>query len=100
MEHFMVFAGSRRNLPGYNAQGNQPVPFGFVWEPEPVGVFRAGDPESACRAAAKKRGHVGTFFAIAGVPWGVEMNPVENVSELGWDEEPRAPQLGAGAGPD
>lgn len=46
-------------------------------------IFRAACAEDACRAAAKKMGAVGTYFAVEGTPWGVEMLDVEGVEELG-----------------
>lgn len=45
----------------------------LVWDDTPVGVFPAESPDRACQAAAAASGRMGTFFAVEGRPWGVEM---------------------------
>ena len=84
---------------------NQPVG-GYPGQPQgPVGapsynmtvvptLFRAESPEKACQAAARKVGGMGTYFAVEGFPWGVDMMSVEGVSEVGDPAE--LPQLDAG----
>lgn len=49
----------------------------------PVAIFRCDTAEQACQAAAKKSAMMGTYFAIEGTPWGVDMIEVEGVEELG-----------------
>lgn len=49
----------------------------------PCGVFRCETAELACQAAAKKVGQIGTYFAIEGTPWGIDMMAVDDVLELG-----------------
>lgn len=49
-------------------------------------IFRCDTAEQACQAAAKKIGGMGTYFAVEGTPWGVDLLDVEGVSELGDDE--------------
>lgn len=67
--YYMIFNAIR--------QGNR-----LSW-PNIVGVFKATTPEFACRAAAKRQGTVGTYFAVEGFPWGIEMEEVEGTEELG-----------------
>lgn len=83
MPFYIVFAAGRRPIPGAVVMGNAAVPTGLVWDNQPVGVFRADDAELACRAAARKQGTVGTFFAVDGFAWGVELTDVEGAEELG-----------------
>ena len=59
---------------------------GLRWDNTPVGVFKAPDPESACKKAAHKAGSLGTYFAVEGYPWGVQMLEVDDVEELGGSE--------------
>lgn len=98
MDHYMVFAADRRHLPGNASAGPPPAAqYGLVWDNYPVGVFKAPDAESACQAAARKEGRSGTFFAVAGVAWGLSLNPVDGVTELGDDlTQPPNRQLAAG----
>jgi hypothetical protein len=56
------------------------------WLGSPVGVFKAETAEAACRAAAKRTGTMGTFFAVEGTPWGVSMIG-SDATELGVDFE-------------
>lgn len=49
-------------------------------------IFRADTAEQACQAAAKKMGSMGTYFAVEGTPWGVDLVDVEGVEELGAPE--------------
>lgn len=54
----------------------------------PVAVFKADNGEDACRACAAKTGRLTQYFAVEGVPWGIEMISVENVEELGAEKTP------------
>lgn len=38
-----------------------------------IGVYSADEPEEACKAAARDSEAFGTYFAIPGVVWGVEI---------------------------
>lgn len=68
---------------GYQAYEYQHKPTGrLIWAHGPVGVFRADDAEEACKAASRKIGSMGTFFAVEGFPWGVSM-VVADAEELG-----------------
>lgn len=57
----------------------------LVWS-GPVGVFEADKAEHACQAAAKKVGWMGSYFAIDGYPWGVELFEAQ-ATEFGADTE-------------
>jgi hypothetical protein len=91
--HYMVFAAGRRYLPGHAAQAPAMPPIGLVWDSSPIGVFSADSAERACQAAARKHGAAGTFFAIEGYPWGLEMVEVEGVTELGNETDPQAVRI-------
>lgn len=43
------------------------------WSQPPIGVYQAEDAETACIAAAKDNGQMATYFAVPGIPWGVDM---------------------------
>lgn len=75
MKYYIVF-GARK---WENVLGKK----GVTWEGEAVGVFTADNPDDACLAAAKKTGQLGTFIAIEGHPWGLDMVQDPEVSELG-----------------
>lgn len=79
---YMVFGAARGQQPGTYVQGHD-YPRVLNWGSGPIGVFHAPDAESACQAAARKSGVVGTFFAVEGFPWGVELTDVSDVTELG-----------------
>lgn len=51
-----------------------------------VGVFEAATAEAACKAAAKKRQVFGSFFAVEGFPWGIDLIEIE-ATEFGRDQE-------------
>lgn len=90
MNHYLVFAKLR--------VGGNPLAPGFPRDPirdafVPVGVWGANSGDDACKAAAKKVGQVGTYFAVEGSPWGVDMLDVEGVHELGEEETPDAQQV-------
>lgn len=98
MKFFMVF-GSRLEMTAGQVHYGRPEdrPRALTWDNGPLGVFQAETAELACQAAAKKNGTAGTYFAIEGYPWGLEMNQVAGVKELGADDlfaQPR--QLAAG----
>lgn len=99
MRWFMVYAAERRLQPGVVHQGPAETrPLSLVWENGAVGVFQATDATRACHAAARKHGRAGTYFAVEGTPWGLEMQPVEDVAELGAGDLFERPALGAGDG--
>lgn len=85
----MVFGAHRGQRPGTAVRGSV-FPVELVWDSGALGVFGVEDgPDAegrACRAAARKHGAAGTFFAVEGVPWGVEMMEAPGVSELGADD--------------
>lgn len=72
---------------------------GMTWE-NPIGVFQADSIEEAFLAAAKKANGLGTFFAVEGTPWGLDMEPDPNVKELGKPLDPmdRLEAIGKGIG--
>jgi hypothetical protein len=51
-------------------------------------IFRCETALQACQAAAKKTGGMGTYLAVEGFPWGIDMVGVDGVTELGDDEIP------------
>lgn len=59
---------------------------GLRWNNDPVGAFKAANADEACKAAARKRGVLGTYFAVEGLPWGAEMLDTPDVEELGESE--------------
>lgn len=85
--YFLVFgqevSEGARVFPGapYPGGGTQITPDELVVHP--VGIFRADRAEDACQAAAKRSRRMGTFFAVEGTPWGVDLIEVENVEQLG-----------------
>ena len=84
MPYYIVF-GANQQVPSGQAYGGPPTnaPHTLVWFNAPIGVFRTDTAERACMAAAKKSGAIGTFFAVDGTPWGVELMDVEGATELG-----------------
>lgn len=46
-------------------------------------VFRCADAATACKAAAKRIGSMGSYFAVEGTPWGIDMLDVGVVEVLG-----------------
>lgn len=66
MSFYLVFGSTKR-------------PKGFMggtyldWGNPPIGVYEAATPEDACRQAAADSGTFGTYFAIDGFPWGIEL---------------------------
>jgi len=89
MNYYLVASGYQtthvENIPerGMGGVGFRQVQVadGFRWEI--AGVFAANNAEAACKAAAKKSGRMGNFFAIEGFPWGVEMIDTEDAVEFG-----------------
>jgi hypothetical protein len=65
VNHYLVFGSSKRPLMGGG---------GYLdWSAPPIGVYAAEGPEEACRSAAKDHGSMGTYFAVEGFPWGLEL---------------------------
>ena len=88
MSYYIVFGAEHQLQPGRPILTNTgyadgPGPTMLVWYNAAIGLFKADNAEDACKAAAKKVGKVGTFFACEGYPWGVELMDIEGVSELG-----------------
>lgn len=75
MANFMVW-GSVKRPTGF--QGG----YYLDWSGPPLGVFVAADEDGACKAAAKKNQQFGTFFAVEGMPWGLDLLETEAL-ELG-----------------
>ena len=65
--HYMVFGSIKRPLVG----GGSYLDWALVHNP--LGVYQGDTPDDACRAAAADTNNMGTFFAIEGTPWGIEM---------------------------
>lgn len=74
MDYYLVFGSIRRPLirGGHFLDCSNP----------PVGVYQAKDAVAACQAAARDNGSMATYFAIPGVPWGVELLP-SGATQLG-----------------
>jgi hypothetical protein len=74
-------------LAGYDQQGNpiysqaQPQ---VSWEV--AGVFEAETAEQACKAAAKKSQRFGSFFAVEGFPWGIDLIETD-ATEFGVEQQ-------------
>jgi hypothetical protein len=63
--YYMVFGSTKRPLMGGGSY--------LDWHDNAIGVYSASEPEEACKAAAQDHGSFGTFFAIEGTVWGLEM---------------------------
>lgn len=63
--HFLVYGSVRRPVFGGGHY--------LDWNEKPIGVFTGNQPEDACKAAAASVGTMGTFFAVEGTPWGIEL---------------------------
>lgn len=71
--YYMVFGSKRRPVWGGESY--------LDWDGI-VGVYSAENPEDACKAAARDNESFGTYFAVPGYPWGVEMEK-PNATTLG-----------------
>ena len=72
MNYYMVFGSIKRPLTGGGSRldwaiDRQGYPAG------PIGVYQADSPQEACQAAAADVAGMGTFFAVEGTPWGLEL---------------------------
>jgi hypothetical protein len=65
----------------------------LAWAPSPIGMFHAESGDQACKAAARKIGSMGVFFAVSGTPWGVSMAD-SGAEEVGLDFEAPAALTG------
>lgn len=65
MNYYMVFGSTKRPL----MQGGSYLD----WGQHPIGVYGGDTADDACKAAASDSGVFGTFFAIDGFVWGLEM---------------------------
>ena len=89
--YFAVFAMTKHqdqpSFVGY--QGGTPrfaqAPRALEWHI--VGVFETDSAEKACQAAAKKAERFGSFFAVEGFPWGIDLLETE-ATEFGADPQP------------
>jgi len=63
---FMVFAGTKQSSSSDDSDKY------IAWS-GPIAVFEADSAEEACQSCAKKVGWMGSYFAIEGFPWGVEL---------------------------
>jgi hypothetical protein len=77
MNYYMVFGSTKR-----------PLSFGgsyLDWHDNAIGVYGADNAEDACKAAAADHGTFGTFFAIVGTVWGLEMleSPAKQLGRKG-----------------
>lgn len=64
------------------------------WSAPPIGVYAGDTADDACKSAAKDHGEMGTFFAVEGYPWGLELmdapakqlgktgSPVDSMAEV------------------
>lgn len=86
MNAYMVFAGRKWE----NVLGKAGI--NWTHENSILGVFHAPTAEDACKAAAIKAGFAGTFFAVEGTPWGIDMYESE-VEEYGAPKDPAASRL-------
>jgi hypothetical protein len=79
MNYYLVFGMTKtQDEPTYvgrSGAGGAPhfiqAPPALVWNP--LGVFTAATAEDACKAAAKKAQRFGSFFAVEGYPWGIDL---------------------------
>lgn len=66
MPYYMVFGSKKRPVMGGGKY--------LDWvSGGPIGVYMTEKPDQACVAAAKDSNDMGTFFAIEGYIWGMEM---------------------------
>src|SRR5690242_5190079 len=66
MNYYLVFGSIRRPTDFMGGKA-------LDWGQPPIGVYQADSPENACMAAAKDHGQMATYFAVEGIPWGVDM---------------------------
>lgn len=67
MKHYMVFGSVKRPLGGGGSY------LDWTSYNNPIGVYEAENPDEACMAAASDIGGMGTFLAVEGNIWGVEL---------------------------
>lgn len=65
--YYIVFGSVKRPLGG----GGSYLDWSSV--DNPIGVFEAEAPDQACQLAAAETQSIGNFFAVEGVPWGIDM---------------------------
>lgn len=75
MNFYIVFGSTRRPT---DFMGGKHLD----WGQPPIGVYRAEDATDACIVAAKDYGQMATYFAVEGMPWGVDMAEA-SAQELG-----------------
>lgn len=88
MPFYMVFGSSQAQEldRSREARGDETL----TWWPNPVGVFQADNTDDACMQAARKSRRMAMFFAVEGIPWGVEMSAQQVGYELGSPEAKEA----------
>lgn len=67
MGFYLVFGSIKRPLGGGGTYLDWSSP------DNPIGVYQADDPDDACKLAAQDTSSMGNFFAIEGIPWGIEL---------------------------
>lgn len=77
MEHYLVFTARKYK----NVMGAK----GLTWEI--AGIYLAPDKQQACLKGMQETGH-GTAFAVEGFAFGVDMEDVSHVTELGRKLDP------------
>lgn len=66
MAYYLVFGSVKRPLMGGGKY--------LDWSSDgPLGVYEAESPDDACKLAAADAANMGTFFAVEGFPWGLEL---------------------------
>lgn len=75
MKYYAVWSGVKDEDP----RGRERISWGLA------GIFKAENAESACQAAARKSQRMGTFFAIEGYPWGIDLME-QTASEFGIED--------------
>jgi len=92
MNYYLVMGMTKiQHEPAYIGRGGDGRTPQFVQAPPalswtPIGVFKARKAEDACKAAAKKMQQFGSFLAIEGYPWGIDLMDIE-ASEFGLNDE-------------
>lgn len=89
--YYLVMAMSKSAKPAnvhYDVHGHEiysGTAYDINWQV--AGVFAADKAEDACKAAAKKGQRFGSFLAVEGFPWGIDLFEVD-AEEFGVDSEP------------
>lgn len=65
MAYYLVFGSVKRPLSNGGSY--------LDWNQPPIGVYEGESADDACKVAASDHGAMGTYFAVSGFPWGLEM---------------------------